>query len=429
MLAESSTAATLAAAIDREVQASQHSTVQPGDFSIAAVQSSASSSLEPTASLLTALLHSAIACSSSVQLSEQFLSAGLMQTITALLDQGSVHNPQTAFAVELLWNLLDSCPVADLKAASSSTAANTGPRMQLGNAQSSARLSGEDADVDGGQLETSGSQGAASVTFTTELVAGTSADLSQPGSANWDMAQGSQDLTAVAAQALSTADDLSATGRSTSQSRHGTSIRFSELGGDAAETASTSSRNISPNGASGNSRNISPNGASGSSRNTSPNSASDRSDNPSPSSQHDQPLPPDESNADSAASPASDTDSDPDAQQLASSLTRVFEDCLEHGYSQADKELRNTVLLVAGLLSESSTYRAALCQAGLLQTLLAVSTEPELQEQAPAYFKVAHNSCQQGPLPCYVCQTHSHDLGWGSGKESSACGYSPFLKL
>ena len=413
MLAESSTAATLAAAIDREVQASQHSTVQPGDFSIAAVQSSASSSLEPTASLLTALLHAAIACSSSVQLSEQFLSAGLMQTITVLLDQGSVHNPQTVFAVELLWNLLDSCPVADLKATSSSTAANKGPRMQLGIVQTSSRLSGEDANVDGGQLETLGSQRAASISFTTDLVAGTSADLSQPGSANWDMAQGSQDVTADAAEALSTADDLAATGRSTSQSRHGTSVRFSELGGDAAETANTSSRNISPNGASGNSRNISPNdasgnsrnispnGASGSSRNTSPNSACDRSDNPSPS-QHDQPLPPNESNADSTASPASDTDIDPEAQQLASSLTRVFEDCLEHGYSQADKELRNTVLLVAGLLSESSTYRAALCQAGLLQTLLAVSTEPELQEQAPAYFKVAFDSCQQGLLPCYV---------------------------
>lgn len=363
-----------------------------------------------------------------------------MRTITVLLDQGSIHNPQTAFAVELLWNLLDSCPVADLRAASSSTAANTGPRMQLGNAQSSSRLSGEDADVDGGQLETLGSQRAASISFTTELVAGTSADLSQPGSANWDMAQGSQDLAADAAEALSTADDLAATGRSTSQSRHGTSVSFSALGGDAAETASTSSRNISSNSAAGNSRNISPNansngsrnispnGTLGSPRNISPNGASDRSDNPSPSSQQDQPLPPDESSADGAASPAPDIDIDPEALQLASSLTRLFEDCLEHGYSQADKELRNTVLLVAGLLSESSTYRAALCQAGLLQTLLAVSTEPELQEQAPAYFKVAYDSCQQGLLPCHVGQRHPCNLGWGSGKES-AFVHSPFSQI
>ena len=81
---------------------------------------------------------------------------------------------------------------------------------------------------------------------------------------------------------------------------------------------------------------------------------------------------------------------DAETQSLASAVTDVFADCLAHGYSQADKELRNTVLLVAGLLADSSVYRAALCQAGLLQILLQVSTEPELQESAPeeAYFKV-----------------------------------------
>ena len=45
---------------------------------------------------------------------------------------------------------------------------------------------------------------------------------------------------------------------------------------------------------------------------------------------------------------------------VASALVRVLADCLTNGYSTADKELRNTVLIVAQLLDQNSGYRAAL---------------------------------------------------------------------
>lgn len=64
------------------------------------------------------------------------------------------------------------------------------------------------------------------------------------------------------------------------------------------------------------------------------------------------------------------------------------------------------MLLVAGLLAENSTYRAALCQAGLLQTLLAISSEPELQELSPAYFKVGSTTAQDSMFSILLAPRH-----------------------
>ena len=341
LLAESNTASTLAAAVKGETHRLQQTAEASHDFSIAAVQASAIHLQQPgapdaEASLLTALLRAAIACSSSVQLSRQFLAAGLMPAATALLEQGSVHNPQTALAVELLWNLLDSCPVteAESPSVSSTTLANTGARLQMANVHPKSRLSGE-ISMDRSQSGTLGSQRAASVTFTADLAAGTSAELDQPESTSWEFAQGSQELTDVdATEAISVADDLAATSRSVTQSRHGASVRFGDLGDDAAVTADAdTSRNTSRNP----SRNtISRN----TSRNLSPNGGSDPPGHPSPGPQEDLQQPPvsDESTAERAASPSfPEVDVDPEKQQLASSLTRLFEDCLEHGYSQVTK--------------------------------------------------------------------------------------------
>lgn len=401
LLAESNTASSLAAAIDIEVQDQLQ---QADHFSIAALQLTASSLSGSQASytrtaLLTALLQAAIACSANTQLSEQFMAAGLMGTITALLDEGNVHNPQTALAVELLWNLLDSCPVTEPKAVSSSVSANSGPRLQIAKeSQLSAEADPEsgEADLDASVAEASDAEQATNVNLTAGLEAESSAVLNQQGSSKWDFAQGSQELAAESdtASTPSIVDDLTATGRSrahslattgrsmprslvatmattgrsTMQSRHGASVKFSDIGDDGEATAGDEDV-----------------------RTASPDAAGVPSDNP-PASHDTQALLEEDSTAESAAiSPLPEIEIDQQSQQLASSLSRLFENCLERGHSQADKELRNTVLLVAGLLAESCMYRAALCQAGLLQTLLAVSTEPELQELTPTYFQVGRS--------------------------------------
>lgn len=85
-------------------------------------------------------------------------------------------------------------------------------------------------------------------------------------------------------------------------------------------------------------------------------------------------------------------------QSVAVGIVRVFGDCLANGYSTADKELRNTVLVVVGLLAQSRHYRDALCCDAMLQHLLLVCTEPELGDCSPAYLKVTRI------LPCaLVC--------------------------
>lgn len=424
LLVESSTANTLATAIDNEAQSQDLRANDDSTFSIAALQTTAGNTSGPQppcthAALLTALLQAAIACSANIQLSEQFVAADLIGTLTTLLDRGSVHNHQTSLAVELLWNLLDSCPVTDSKGISNEVKPDPGPRLQLTSLHREADLSAE-AEVE----EILPAEQAPDARLSADLLANASADLSQQGSAKWDFAAGSQELAAEsdaadtsaaehglgttgrsAARSLATtgrtstqspgAADRSAqhslTGKSTMQSRHAASVKFNDIADDDLMPLTDDPLRST----------------------TSPHAGTDPAEDLVPSAD-DSPQPPeDDSTADTAAMPTlTQTDIEPQAQQLATSLTRLFEDCLEHGYSQADKELRNTVLLVAGLLAESSMHRAALCQAGLLQTLLAVSTEPELQELTPAYFQVLLKGFRSAHLACASQQgmsSHEHD--------------------
>ena len=76
------------------------------------------------------------------------------------------------------------------------------------------------------------------------------------------------------------------------------------------------------------------------------------------------------------------------ATALASGLVKVLTDCLANGYSVADKELRNTVLIVAQLLAQARQYRAALCDKGMLSQLLVMCTEPELGDCSSSHLKV-----------------------------------------
>ena len=89
----------------------------------------------------------------------------------------------------------------------------------------------------------------------------------------------------------------------------------------------------------------------------------------------------------STAESASSVDS-PAEGALAAGLARILGDCLANGYSAADKELRNTVLVVVQLLAESRQYRAALCQEEMLTQLLQMGTEPELGDCSTSYLKV-----------------------------------------
>ncbi|GLC35790.1 hypothetical protein PLESTB_000494500 [Pleodorina starrii] len=65
-------------------------------------------------------------------------------------------------------------------------------------------------------------------------------------------------------------------------------------------------------------------------------------------------------------------------QPLADALAALLRWLLLHGFSRADKELRNDVVVVLNLLLESGEFRAAAAAAGAFEPLLTAATCPEL---------------------------------------------------
>ncbi|KAG2499310.1 hypothetical protein HYH03_002888 [Edaphochlamys debaryana] len=68
----------------------------------------------------------------------------------------------------------------------------------------------------------------------------------------------------------------------------------------------------------------------------------------------------------------------PVVQVLADALTGLLRTLLLNGFSKADKELRNDVMVAMNLLLEAPDFRAAAAYAGAFEPLLAAATSPEL---------------------------------------------------
>ncbi|GFR41272.1 hypothetical protein Agub_g1947 [Astrephomene gubernaculifera] len=68
----------------------------------------------------------------------------------------------------------------------------------------------------------------------------------------------------------------------------------------------------------------------------------------------------------------------PVVQPLATALTGLIRSLLLSGFSRADKELRNDVMVAANLLLQAPDFRAAAAAAGAFEPLLAAATAPEL---------------------------------------------------
>ena len=368
------------------------------DFSIAAVKSavptSMSQSTRPASAVLpAALLRAAIAFSTSMQLSEQMLSAGIMAPIAALLNKGSVHNHHTSLAVDLLWNLLEACPVSDANTMASSAAANSTlaarhsqilrPKHKMPKARNKSRdkanysrdaepesSDGHDsaAECDGQDEEedtVSKAQASIDEACSQDVAASEEAldEEAEPASAeqltsNISMAAGSAAGIEADADTAAVREDDATAGHTEAAALSGAPDSTSSAEIAAADLPQTTS----------NSQADSDHGS------TALPLATEADDSAMTDHQS--------AGASSAEHKARVND------EIAAGIVKVLTDCLENGYSTADKELRNTVLIVAGMLAESSRYRAALCCDEMLQQLLLAGTEPELGDCSTAYLRV-----------------------------------------
>ena len=402
------------------------------DFSIAAIQASPDLSVTGAAhpppaldlspvDLPTALLHAAVAFSTSKQLCEQLLSAGVMQPIAVVLNQGGVHDHHTSLAVELLWNLLEACPQADPAVPEGAYMANSAliarhsklvKPPQAKPSVASKQASGSLDDINGqapfSRPDTAEDEGitadydilrdnAEDVGFETsceqDSMQGTLGSANEAESLTGSQ-QGSSDLPADQpldqdTGALSTAAEAEAA------DTHGTdccdtddSIGVAEtdaqtilgLEGDMALTIADDGEgqhSTCEPGPSSVPDNSYGNDSTAEADDLEAGAASDTEADMAATS-HAQSDPPDQDAVDANS----------DEQSVAVGIVRVFGDCLANGFSTADKELRNTVLVVIGLLAQSRHYRDALCCDAMLQHLLLVCTEPELGDCSTAYLKV-----------------------------------------
>ncbi|DBA76402.1 TPA: hypothetical protein ACH3X1_010107 [Trebouxia sp. C0004] len=428
LLADTQTAGVIVAALKHALSRLDASPALSSDFSIAAVQPSPQLSVTSTAvdqspvDLPTALLHAAVAFSTSKRLCEQLLSAGVKQPIALVLNQGGVHDHHTSLAVELLWNLLEACPQADPAVHEGAYMANSTltarhsklvrfpqAKPSLASKQASGSLDdirgqasfsrpdtakdeGITADsdtpkdnADGAGFETScevdSMRGTLGSAIEAESLTG-----SQQDSPDLPAAQPlDQDTGALPTVAEAEAADI-----------HGTDCCDTD---DSIGVAETDAQTIL--GLEGN-MTLSPADDGEGQQSTSepgPSSVPDAS--------HSNDSTVEAGNLEAGA--ASGTEAgmaatwwaqsdahDQDAidahsagQSVAAGIVRVFGDCLANGYSKADKELRNTVLVVVGLLAQSRHYRDALCCDAMLQHLLLVCTEPELGGCSTAYLKAS----------------------------------------
>ena len=378
----------------------------PQSFSIAALkplsQSSTASSQLPDTNIapadpVTALLQAAVAFSTSKQLAMQLLSAGVMQTIAQILHQGSIRNQNTSLAVDLLWNLLESCPQSDpslatigtdermrslsprhsqLAKAAQQDAEESSPNNGIGKGLQDDSLAETSVDegnaADNAEISKFGDNQSGPATDIEHTPEGDSLDrnlgiagakaasvsVSDVGmcsnTADHDSAEKlhndpSSIPRVVSSAVLQNEADSTVAERAPGSDQTGD---IDATGTTAAATASGSDQA----------------GSATSNGTTAPASAAAQS-------QKDQ--------IDTVS-----TDDSEAATALAGGLVKVLTDCLTSGYSTADKELRNTVLVVVQLLAQNRQYRAALCDEGMLNQLLVMCTEPELGDCSTSYLKV-----------------------------------------
>ena len=417
LLAENQICSAVVQALKHAVETPQEEPVKalpsrlPGDFSIAAIQLHTSTT--PTGNgqinnpldsdLISALLRAAVAFSTSQQLSEQLMAFGVMLPLAMLLNQGSVRDHHTPLVVELLWNLLETCPLSDAHTEDHFAAGNSTlcarhsqiikPRQKTLNETG---LSGEERDgncgSDAEQESTFGPDDTPTDLFEQQQDDAQAdrdygdateeefpqepqqasvqcpADYSSGCTACTEVAVDTPDTTCDAAtegdaEAAAHSDDQ---GSSSDFSNGASTIAKSRLSGHSNRQASANSTTS-----------------------TSPPSADD--DN---SAVGDRPAIDDRgsdvssSQAAAAAVVTDDIMGVGVEKEVAAGIVRLLTDCFEHGYSTADKELRNTVLVVSGMLAESQRYRRALCCPEMLQQLTIASTEPELGDCSTACLKV-----------------------------------------
>lgn len=432
LLAVAQIAAVLVAALSAALDCPSKTPDVSSDFSIAAVQTSAESATTSnvhdsvthpqTLDLPASLLQATVAFSTSKLLSAQLLSAGVLAPIAVVLNQGGVHDGHTALAVELLWNLLEACPQSDSAVSSTAAISNSTltarhsrlvkapkahPPARLASEQASSELDGQlsqvasfnrsdsaaDADVGGAygmpdeaaeeaELETCGEQDSMQGTLGSAIEAESLSDApldrpdtpaGQPLDRDMDTATPAEDankafigdvVADTTGDANIDAEAHAGVGENRAPSTAGsdtplgdlTQAAMSPIPDDLHSVRSTATPDTSEGGTAS------------------------------------------EAAADMAA--ASGAESGPEAsdpaaaaahnveQSVVAGIVRVLSDCLANGYSIADKELRNTVLVVAGLLAQSRQRRAALCCDAMLQLLVVMCTEPELADCSTAYLKV-----------------------------------------
>jgi len=432
LLADAQAAGVIVAALKHALSRLDTSPELSSDFSIAAVQQTAHLSVTSTnhhehavdlspVDLPTALLHTAVAFSTSKQLCEQLLSAGVMQTLAVVLNQGGVHEHHTSLAVELLWNLLEACPQADpainegaymanstLTARHSKLVKFPQAKPSLASEQASGSLddisgqascsrpdTAEDEDVtadydmqkdnaEGAGFEASCEQDSMQGTLGSAIEA-ESLTGSQKGSLDLPADQPLEqdtDALSTAAEAVSadTHDTdccdtdnsigVAETDAQTSLGLEGTMTLSIAGDGEGQQSTSEPGPSSVPNDSYGND-------STAEADDLEAGAASDTEADMAATSQ---------AQSDAHDQDAIDTNSG--EQSVAAGIVRVFSDCLANGYSTADKELRNTVLVVVGLLAQNRHYRDALCCDAMLQHLLVVCTEPELGDCSTAYLKV-----------------------------------------
>ena len=432
LLADTQAAGVIVAALKHALSRLDTSPELSSDFSIAAVQQSSHLSVTNTdhhehavdpspVDLPTALLHAAVAFSTSKQLCEQLLSAGVMQPIAVVLNQGDVHDHHTSLAVELLWNLLEACPQADPAVPEGAYTANntlTARHSKLVNfPQAKPSLASNQAS---GSLDDISGQASFSKPDTAEDEAIT-ADYSM----SKDNAEGAgceacceQDSmqgtlgSAIEAESLTGSQQdspdlpadqpldldtcaLSTAAEADAADTHGTDCcdtdnsigvaetdaqTILELKGDM--TLSTADDDEGQHSTSEPGPSFVPDDSHG---NDSTAEADDLEAGAASDTEADMAA---TSQAESDAHDQDAIDANSGEQSVAAGIVRVFGDCLANGYSTADKELRNTVLVVVGLLAQNRHYRDALCCDAMLQHLLLVCTEPELGDCSTAYLKV-----------------------------------------
>lgn len=435
LLADAQIAAALVAALSAALDCPSKSPDVSSDCSIAAVQTSAESATisglhdsvthPPKLDLPAALLQATVAFSTSKLLSAQLLSAGVLAPIAVVLNQGGVHDGHTSLAVELLWNLLEACPQSDSAVSSTAAISNStltarhSRLVKAPKAHPPARVASEPAssELDGRLSQVASfsrpdSAADADVSGAYDLPNEAAEESEREACCEQDSMQGTLG-SAIEAESLSDAlsdrpdtpagqplDQDMGTAAPTAQAEDPDQAF---IGHDVADTTGDAIPDAEVHA--------------GCAENRAPSIAGSDTPLGELTQTATSPLPDDLHSVRSTAAPdtseggtaseaeadiagASGAESGPEAsdpsaaaarnveQSVVAGIVRVLSDCLANGYSTADKELRNTVLVVAGLLAQTRQRRAALCCDAMLQLLVIMCTEPELADCSTAYLKV-----------------------------------------